>query len=155
RRVELIFATASDPALFQPFHEALGLSWEDAQIAVKKAEAEIASLAAKSLRELIQDARADGLTGRGTGIVGAPERNLDSIGSPHIRAHAAEGVLFRRILESGAAAVGIESRSFNERELEAIAMRELDLSEAKLKRSLDGFGKTLGRPWRADEKAAA
>jgi hypothetical protein len=70
------------------------------------------------------------------GIVGAPDRALEAIASPHIRAHAAEGVLFRRVLERAAEKQQVVWAAYSDRELEE-------------------FGRAVGRPWRADEKAAA
>src|SRR5207247_7284 len=88
-------------------------------------------------------------------IVGAPERNLAAIGSPHIRAHAAEGVLFRRVLQAGAAANALYWSAFPERDFESFAAMSLGLAVAAARLRLAEFGQALGRPWRADEKAAA
>ena len=96
-----------------------------------------------------------GITVCAVGVVGAPERNLESIGSPHIRAHAAEGVLFRHVLEVGAAANNLRCAAFSERDFDAFAASRLGLSTGALRGRVAAFGQTLGRPWRADERLSA
>jgi len=75
-------------------------------------------------------------------VVGAPAKNLGRIGNEHIRTHAAEGVLFRRVLEV-AERNGVACRGFAETELGA--------PDAKI----EALGKKAGPLWRADERAAA
>lgn len=155
RRTELIFATSKTPATYQPYHEAMDLPWERAQLRVRTAESELVATAAAALRQLVDEASAGGSRIRSVGIVGAPERRLEAIGSPHIRAHAAEGVLFRRILERAAAENGLEWQSYVEPGLEDRAAKELRMTTLQVKETLAQFGRVVGRPWRADEKAAA
>ena len=154
-RTELTFATARTPATYQPYHEVMNLPWERAQLAVEKPESALVAAAAAALGRLIRQARADGNIIRSAGIVGAPRRNVGSIASPHIRAHAAEGVLFRRILEKAAVENGIKWAAYAERGLEDVAMKELGLTRLVIHENLSKFGRSLGRPWRADEKTAS
>jgi hypothetical protein len=155
RRTELIFATSQTPATFQPYHEVLDLPWERAQLQVRAAETKLVATAAAALRQLVNEASEGGSRVRAVGIVGAPDRKLEAIGSPHIRAHAAEGVLFRRILERAAAENGLEWQTYPEPNLEDRAMQELGMTAVMIKETLSHFGRALGRPWRTDEKAAA
>lgn len=155
KRAELILTDPHVPATGQPYHEVMDLPWEQAQAAVRKTAAAIEAVAAKALAALVQEVEAAGLTVRSVGIVGAADRDLTKIGGPHIRAHAAEGVLFRQVLEVAAAANGLASRTLAERGLEELAAAELKLSSAKLSKQIADFGRAVGRPWRADEKAAA
>lgn len=78
-------------------------------------------------------------------VIGAPDRKLESIGNSHIRAHAAEGVLFRRVLEVAA----------RENTLPFITLTEKELPALKLDAVLKDLGRQAGTPWRADERAAA
>jgi len=152
-RHELIFATPKTPATFQPYHEVMDEPWERAQALAKKSESMLVANAAKALRQLID--QADSASVVLVGVVGAPDRQLQKIGSPHIRAHAAEGVLFRRILELAAKEIGVECRTYAEKELQKHATAKLGVSEYAISQKLEEFGKAVGRPWRADEKAAA
>lgn len=155
KRVELKLADPAFPETSQPYHQVLDLPWEEAQVAVRKIASRIEKLASKELARLVREAQAEGAIVCGVGIVGAGDRNLEKIGSTHIRAHAAEGVLFRAVLEAGAAANALPNRRFDERSLDQTAEAELKLPIAKIKAQLVEMGRSAGSPWRADEKAAA
>ncbi len=155
KRVELKLADPAFPETSQPYHEVLDLPWEKAQMAVRTIASRIEKLASRELARLVREAQAEGAIVCGVGIVGAGDRNLEKIGSTHIRAHAAEGVLFREVLEVGAAANGLPNRRFDERSLDAIAELELKLPIARIKAQLAEMGRSAGSPWRADEKTAA
>lgn len=155
RRVELVLSDPAMPATYQPYHEVMDLPWERATVAVRKTAKRIEAVASKALARLIRDVQAEGYAVRGIGIVGAGNRNLEKIGSTHIRAHAAEGVLFREVLEGAAAANKVRSRTFDQRSLDETAGLELELPVEELKGRLGEMGRAAGSPWRADEKAAA
>lgn len=143
------------PAVRQPYHEAMDLSWDEAVARVLGPAREIEKEATRRLEALIETLRGAGLIVKSVAIVGAPERNLRAIGSPHIRAHAAEGVLFRRVWQVAAASIGLPSETFGDKGIEACAAARLGLSLENLGAALSRMGRVLGRPWRADEKAAA
>lgn len=155
KRVEIRLVDPAFPETGQPYHEVLDLPWDKAQVAVRKIASRIEKTASKEIGRLVREAQAEGAIVCGIGIVGAGERNLEKIGSAHIRAHAAEGVLFRAVLEAGSAANDVPNRRFDERSLDKIAETELRMSTTKIKAQLAQFGRSVGSPWRADEKAAA
>ncbi|HJZ67465.1 MAG TPA: hypothetical protein VKF81_04915 [Blastocatellia bacterium] len=155
KRTQLTLTDPRTPATSQPYHEVMDLPWEQAQVAVRKTAKLIEKAASKSLRRLVQEMQSEGLKVRGVGIVGAGNRNLEKIGSTHIRAHAAEGVLFRQVLETAAELNGLRSRTFDERSVEEIVASEMGLSAEELRRALAEMGRAAGPPWRADEKSAA
>lgn len=154
-RAEVTLSTLDRPALFQPYHEVMNLSWDQAVVAVRNAERAIEAAATHSLKAFLLDLRSGGLEVASVAIVGAPDRNLKAIGSPHIRAHAAEGVLFRRVWQVAAETVGMPSEAFSEKGFEPFAATRLGLPLGALQSRLAEFGHAVGRPWRADEKAAA
>jgi hypothetical protein len=133
----------------------LELPWAKAQIEVRKTASKIEAVASKALALLVKEVQAEGFVVGGVAVVGAGDRNLEKIGSTHIRAHAAEGVLFRQVLEVAAEENSLPSRRFDERNLDETAASELSLPVAKLKGQLADIGRSVGSPWRADEKAAA
>jgi hypothetical protein len=143
------------PGSYQPYHEVMELPWAKAQVAVRKLARVVEQMATKALAQLINDLLAQDYRVNHIGIVGAPERALEKIGSPHIRAHAAEGVLFRHVLELAAENNGVPYRTFAEQKLNALAAAELRIPIVDLERRLIDLGRAIGRPWRADEKAAA
>ena len=143
------------PETFQPYHEVMELPWEQSQKAVLTFIRPIEAVARKTFAKMIKELQAQGLTVKGAGVVGSKDRDLARIGNYHIRAHAAEGILFRRVLELAARASGIRSRSFSDRELDNTAVVELGIQSTILKRRVNELGKPLPPPWRADEKQAA
>ena len=155
KRVELKTADPDFPSTMQPYHEVMDLPWDRAQSAARKIAARIEKRAGKELARLIKEAEEEGYRVSGVGIVGAGDRNLEKIGSTHIRAHAAEGVLFREVLEVASSANGLSSRRYDERSIDATAASELRLPTTKIKAHLAEMGHIVGSPWRADEKAAA
>src|ERR1041385_958933 len=121
----------------QPYHVVMTKPWSEAMIAVRPLVEAIERLATKELRALVREFGVGAV-----GIVGGPERALEKIGNEHIRAHAAEGVLFRHVLEVAAQRNALPHRAFVEKTL-AIDPRTKAL------------GRAAGSPWRADEKMAA
>src|SRR5258706_1401260 len=102
KRTELILTDPSVPATFQPYHEVMDLSWNESEKRVVPFIRAIEKVAAKALAQLVHELRAEGLTVVVVGIAGTADRDLSKIGNYHIRAHAAEGLLFRQVLESAA-----------------------------------------------------
>ena len=111
-RAEITLTAPDTPELFQPYHQVMALPWDQAVVAVRSSERAIEAAATRSLKSFLLDLQARGLKITCVAIVGAPERKLASIGSPHIRAHAAEGVLFRHVWQVAAQALGMTSQAF-------------------------------------------
>lgn len=155
RRFEFSVVDPAVPATFQPYHEVLDLPWAQAQTAARKLAKNIEQAATRALRSLVKELQAEGFNVSAVGVVGAGERNLDKIGSTHIRAHAAEGVLFRQVLEVAAEANALTNRRFDERNIDHIVEQELKIPLVKVTAHLAAMGRAVGSPWRADEKAAA
>jgi hypothetical protein len=154
-RMELSLSAANTPALFQPYHEVMNLPWEQAILAVRDAERSIVANAKRTLESVVHNLRTERLNLTCIAVVGAPERNLAAIGSPHIRAHAAEGVLFRHVWQVAAEAIDVPCFAFSEKGFESFAAARLRLPIDSLRARLAELGASLGRPWRADEKSAA
>ena len=98
RRSELSLTDPKMPATFQPYHEVMELPWDESLKKVRPFVRAIERVAAKALAELVHELRTQGLTVVGIGVVGSVDRELSKIGNYHIRAHAAEGLLFRQVL---------------------------------------------------------
>jgi hypothetical protein len=130
----------------------MDLPWEESQQAVRKYARVIEDVARKSLTLLIKELQSAGMKVSGVGIDGAKDRDLARLGNFHIRAHAAEGVLFRRVLDLAADANGVKRRTFPDREFAELAAKELGPG---IKQKLNDLGRLLPPPWRTDEKQAA
>jgi len=143
------------PATGQPYHHVMDLPGEEWPQAVQKSARAIEKIAVKALATLMKEQAAQGRRVRAVATVGAKDRNLASIGNPHIRAHAAEGILFRRVLDNAAQKNGLPARAFAEREFDQILKQELGMKSNAVKKKLDEAARALPPPWRADEKLAA
>jgi hypothetical protein len=155
RRSELILHDPSVPETYQPYHAVMELPWNESQKQVKPFIRAIEKIAAKALAQLIHELRTEGLEVIGVGITGTADRDLSKIGNFHIRAHAAEGLVFRQVLEFAAKANKLPHHTFVEKTLEAQAATELGFSVPKLHNSLKTLGHDAGPPWRTDQRVAA
>jgi hypothetical protein len=151
RKFELSLVDPKIPATAQPYHEVMALPWEESQRAVKKSVAAIEAIARKALAQLIKELQSEGLKVTAAGIVGARDRDLARLGNFHIRAHAAEGVLFRRVLDLAADSNKLKRRTFPDRDFDDLIRTEL----GRAKQKLNDVGRSLPPPWRSDEKQAA
>jgi hypothetical protein len=148
----------SDPKVAetrQPYHDGFGKEQDDEREISRRIE--IVERCAKSaVGAFVRDARGgspDGTT-RASLVVGSiidPRQ----VGNPHIRAHANEGRLFRTVVEDSLRACRVSCTIIVEKQLAATARAALGRDETAIAQTLAGFGKALGGPWRADEKAAA
>jgi hypothetical protein len=154
-KLEIKLADPKIPATSQPYHEVMELPWDESQRAVRKSVTAIEAVTRKALARLIKELQSQGMKVCGAGIVGAKDRDLARIGNYHIRAHAAEGVLFRRVLDLAADANGLSRRTFPDREFEELSQTELGAQHAMVKGKLNELGRSLAPPWRTDEKQAA
>ena len=154
-RSDINLTDPREPATFQPYHEVMELPWAEAQRKVKPFVRAIEKVAAKALTQLIHELRAQGLIVCGVGIIGSLDRDLAKIGNYHIRAHAAEGMLFRRVLEHAAQSNKLAHRTFAEKTLTSHAQTELQVSIAQLNKCLKEMGQDAGPPWRTGQRTAA
>jgi len=106
------------------------------------------------VKALSVELQAAGYRPAGVALVVASNPDVKRLGSPHIRAHAMEGILFREVLEAGAQACRLPSAILLEREALARAATALRRRETDLRRALTEFGAQIGSPWRAEEKSA-
>ena len=143
------------PGTFQPYHEVMDLPWDESQRAAQRFVRVIQKVAAKELAQLIKQQTKNGAKVVGVGIIGAADRDLSRIGNYHIRAHAAEGVLFRSVLEFGADQNRMRRRTFTDRSFAANAQAELGKKHSSVMQMIDDLRRSVPSPWRADEKLAA
>jgi hypothetical protein len=155
RRTEVTLSDPEREPTCQPYHLVMELPFAEWTAAVAPAVAAIEAIARESMKRLFDELAVDCLSIRKIGVVGSPDRDLSKIGGAHVRAHAAEGILFRAVLERAAEDLRVSCRCLQEKELTPIAGKELRLSPKDLKGRLGDFGRELGSPWRADQKSAA
>jgi hypothetical protein len=154
-RREVHLSNPKIAATFQPHHQVMELPWHEARRAVWPAERSIEKIARSVIGDLARELKRDGFEIKAVGAVGSPDRDLAKIGNFHIRAHAAEGILFRRALESAAEKLELPWRSFSDRDLLQTGGAQLHLADRDVDSILKTMGKAAGTPWRADERMAA
>lgn len=152
RRVDL-----SDPAVpdsAQPFHAGLDLPKAAAAKAVARLVRCVERSSKRAIAELIKDYQAGGHRIVGAGIVVGSTVDPQTIGNDHIRAHAAEGRLFRVVIENALKLSRLKSSVTREKDSRDEGRKMLGISEGRLRTELAKMGKAVEGSWRAEEKSA-
>lgn len=155
RRVEL-----SDPGFpesRQPFHalDDAQCDLEPDESRIQKRKQVVADASTRSIGQLVGDCQANGWNPRRAGVVAGSLIDPSTIRSPHIRAHAMEGELFRTAVVDALRALDVRSTVLVEKTAFEAASEVIHAREPILKRTLADLGRTVSGPWRADEKLAA
>ncbi len=153
RRVELW--DPQTPESKAPYHAALELPQDEGDAVVRRASQAAIGFTTQAVQALADEIAAGGEKLCGLGLVVGSDPDLGAIGNSHVRAHAAEGVLYRKALESGASACAVPSLIVVERVLYEKAGAALGRPEADLRAVASALGKQVGKPWRIEEKSAA
>jgi len=154
-RVELKLVDPQIRGTYQPYHQVMELPWSEALLKAKPLVRAIEKVAVKAIAELARELKSQKLTIAGVAIAGPVDRDLTKIGNYHIRAHAAEGLLFRDVLQAAAATNKLKYQCFAERSLPEQAATALGLPATEINERLTMLGRAIGPPWRADQRAAA
>jgi len=142
----------SDPAAVetrQPYHSGMFKTEEDRREIARRVRI-VQRWTERSISSLVDDTG----SARAALVVGSLI-DPDRVANPHIRAHASEGRLFRTVLLDALRARDVRCDVIVDKELGSRAAADLDRQATMIARTVAAFGKTLGGPWRADEKAAA
>lgn len=158
----------SDPAVpetRQPYHAGLTRRSPQAKAGFYKQEDDPRELARRvgivercakrSMGLLLKDDCLAGLRCRHASLVVGSVIDPSRVGNLHIRAHASEGQLFRTVLADALRTYEIECEVVVEKALPERAVKELRRTQAEIARVVAALGKTVGGPWRAEEKAAS
>jgi hypothetical protein len=152
RKVDL--SDPADPELRQPYHAARGVGLAEGETLARRLQA-IEDFSQRSLSRVFGDYESGGNTLCGAGLVIGSDVDPARIGNQHIRAHALEGRLFRRLVEAAMARRGLSCAAWVERALYGAAMQQLGRSEAQIKTVVTELGRRANGGWRSDDKAAA
>jgi hypothetical protein len=141
----------------QPYHAAEPLAFKDAEKLITRCMAETRQLAYQALCSAIHDLQQNGHHIVACGILlgsGRTLPTLDRILASHALIHAAEGEMFRDALVDAARQCTLPVKGVKERELYSEAATTLDRSAEQLHTYLSEQGRSLGPPWREDQKCA-
>jgi hypothetical protein len=160
RRIDLGGAetAARTAAAVQPYHAARELDLERARQIIEHCVDEATRLAGNAVRVAIEELRVKAWEVAACGILlasGRPLPSLAEILASHSLIHAAEGELFRNALKAAGESCGLGVIGAKERDLYPRAAAALGAPAERLRSDVDGLGRTLGPPWRQDEKYAA
>jgi len=145
------------PESRQPFHavnEAQGELELDPDRIRKRLEV-VRHVTTQSLGELFSDCRTNGCALQRAGMVTGSLIDPSTIRSPHIRAHAMEGHLFRTVVEDELRAHGLSCVVLTEKTVFSAASEAIHSREDALKQTLASLGRRVEGPWRMEEKLAA
>jgi hypothetical protein len=156
RRIEI-----ADPEIdgsMQPYHAAEGLELDRARKYLDRCEQAARRRARDGLKKALDDLRADGRQVVGCGLLLSSGRALPPLSDilrSHALIHTADGEHFRDALREAASHFGLSIEGVREKEIWERASADLGVPIAELQRLVNAIGKTLGPPWREDQKLAA
>jgi hypothetical protein len=156
RRIEI-----SDTAIHgsrQPFHAAEPLSFEEAEALIRQCRESSTLLATRAVTAMVAQLTRNGHAVVGAGILlasGRPLPDLAAILRSHALIHTAEGEFFREVLVQASEHCSLPVTKIKEREIWERGTTVLRRPSADLQQLIDGLGKSLGPPWRQDEKLAS
>jgi hypothetical protein len=139
------------------YHAAQELPLAAAAAHVEKSERRFQELAVKALEGLRKEL-GPGVRFIGSALVSAaakPMLPLEQIVKAHPRLHAAEGELYKRIVEGALAAVGLSVQRVAPAELVPRVKQATRLRPAEVERILAAMGKASGPPWTKEQKECA
>lgn len=156
RRCRIELADGSRRGAVQPYHKAANMRLEEADSYLKTCSEASAALARGNLGELfakLGDYRLE----RGCVLQasGRPLPALAAILASHALIHTAEGEFYRAALREACESCGLTVSGWKERDLMTTAAQMLHRPAEELQGALAKLGKTVGPPWRQDEKLAA
>jgi hypothetical protein len=156
RRWRLELADRSIAGSIQPYHSAVRMVFDDAEKYLQRCSRATADMAQKAIRDAVSELRDYQVKGASVLLAsGRPLPGLAGILASHALIHTAEGEFYRAALRDACASCGVPETGIKERELVAEASLALGRSAEDLQSTVAAFGKTVGSPWRQDEKLSA
>jgi hypothetical protein len=141
----------SDPAIpdaRQPYHAGFGTARGSGR-ELSRLVASVERFGRRTVTDFIVRHQAAGLQLRGAGIIVGSLVDPGSIGNDHIRIHALEGQLFRRVVQEALADLALPCCVWRERDLGAAAVQILKKPEGEVRGALTasaGRSKDRGGP---------
>jgi hypothetical protein len=156
RRLELIDPRISGAK--QPYHAAAEMPLKDAEAFLGECAEVADAMAYKAVQQSVADLKSKGLNVAGCCVLLASGRQSCSLAATlasHAAIHTAEGDFFRNALQKACAGLGLTSSPFKEKEVWDRATIGLGMSRGELEGRIAELGKSIGPPWRQDEKFCA
>jgi hypothetical protein len=146
------------PGSRQPYHAAETLGFQQAEQLLNRCTDSSRLLARQGISAALTDLEKQDYEVRGCGILFASGRALPALPAilaSHALIHTAEGELFRDVLLEAAEHYQLPVTRVKEREVLAQASAKFHLPTERLQQRLNEIKRSVGAPWRQDEKWAA
>ena len=156
RRVEL--ARPGMPGAVQPYHAAREMTIEKARAHIERCAEASADLAERAVRQATADLERAGYRTIGAAVLlasGRPAGDLAATLASHAAIHTAEGEFFRNALRRGCQSCNLPAEGIRERDLTDRSAAAFGISIDEVLERVALAGKSIGPPWRQDEKLAA
>jgi hypothetical protein len=147
-------ADPDEPDARQPYHAGFGTARETGK-ELSRLVAAVKRFGGRSMNSTLRRHADSGVALCGGGVVVGSLIDPRDIANDHIRIHALEGQLFRTVVQDGLSRIRLPYSTWRERDLFAVAVKQLGRSEARLKSALAALGREAPGPWRAEQKRAA
>jgi len=141
----------------QPYHAAEGLPLSSARKLLRRCEEGSRRLALQAFRAAISEVEKSGHRAVVCGLLTSSGRPLGELAdtlASHAKIHTADGEHFRDAIARGAGRLCLGLVKSREREVWDDTAVRLKTPAATLQARIAAIGKTLGPPWRQDEKLA-
>jgi hypothetical protein len=142
----------------QPYHAVEDLPVAEAARRLRAWEQTAEFMASDAIQQIVSRLADDGCRVIGFGILESAGRkgaSLEAILRSHALIHTADGEHFRSALASAATRCGMTAARVRSRGLEAAASTAIRKTPQTLHQAIGQFGREVGPPWGADQKAAA
>jgi len=156
RRIET--ADAAIPGSKQPYHAAERLDIRKAETLIRECRDSSTLLATTSVSAMVARITGQGHRVVATGILFASGRPLPDLAATlhsHALIHTAEGEFFREVLVRASEQCSLVVTRVKEREAWERGAALFRLDSADLQQQITELGRSLGPPWRQDEKLAS
>ncbi len=156
RRIET--ADAEIPGSKQPYHAGERLGVQKAETLIRMCQDSSARLATDAVSALVAQLTRSGHRVVGAGILfasGHPLPELAATLQSHALIHTAEGEFFREVLVQASGHCSLPVTRVKERTVWDRGAAALGLGAVDLRALIDELGRSLGPPWRQDEKLAS
>jgi hypothetical protein len=142
----------------QPYHTARAMKFEDAQAFLARCADQARTMAGETVRQTIDELAAQSYAVAGACVLlgsGRTTHDLAAILASHPAVHTAEGEFYRAALRSACESCGLPVLGIKERELFGRTATAMLIDASQIEHRLSAIGKTIGPPWRQDEKLCA
>jgi hypothetical protein len=152
RKIDL--SDPRNPDARQPYHAGFGTARSSGR-ELSALVASVERFGRRSVADLFQGYRDAGHRLQGVGIVVGSLTDPERIANAHIRIHALEGRLFRKVVEDGAARSSLTCCVWRERDLYSSGANTFRQPEPAVRTRVAELREKVDGPWRAEQKAAA